>query len=248
MPFTFSHPAIVLPFCRFGRGWFSLTGLVIGSMAPDFEKFLKMGQGNTYSHTLLGILWFNLPISILIALLFHEVVRNPLIESLPNILRSRLSRYKRFDWVVHFNRHYKSVVVSIILGALTHLLWDAFTHKHSFVADMVPLLKQKHVYWGFRMPVYLVLQLISSLVGLLYILFFMYRLPVSELPERRSFSPWLYWLLVLCVMALAMAVRFWVEMTHVMDFIFTTIAAFLLGIVIASFWQAGKRIHLFRKA
>ncbi|WP_113654854.1 DUF4184 family protein, partial [Pedobacter namyangjuensis] len=30
MPFTFSHPAIVLPLTYLPKKWFSLTGLVIG--------------------------------------------------------------------------------------------------------------------------------------------------------------------------------------------------------------------------
>jgi hypothetical protein len=52
MPFTFSHPALILPLTRLPKRWVSATGLVIGSIVPDFEKFLKMNDGNTYSHTL----------------------------------------------------------------------------------------------------------------------------------------------------------------------------------------------------
>ena len=39
MPFTFSYPAIVLPLTYLPRRWFSLTGLIIGSLTPDFEDF-----------------------------------------------------------------------------------------------------------------------------------------------------------------------------------------------------------------
>lgn len=42
MSFTFSHPAIVSPLNYFPNKWFSLTGLVIGSLTPDFEYFLRM--------------------------------------------------------------------------------------------------------------------------------------------------------------------------------------------------------------
>ncbi|WP_220463965.1 DUF4184 family protein [Adhaeribacter radiodurans] len=41
MPFTFSHPAIVLPLTLLLRKWYSLTGLVIGSLTPDFEYFYQ---------------------------------------------------------------------------------------------------------------------------------------------------------------------------------------------------------------
>ncbi|WP_187264741.1 DUF4184 family protein [Pontibacter beigongshangensis] len=247
MPFTFSHPAVVLPLHRlFGSA--SLTGLVVGSMAPDFEKFIKLGSGNTYSHTLLGVFWFSLPISILIALVFHLVVRNTLIDSLPGLLRRRFSRYKNFNWVAHFNRHYKAIILSIVVGALTHLLWDAFTHKHSFVADLVPQLRQKISFETFSLPVYLVMQLISSLFGLLYILYVVYRMLSSETPAAPEFSPWLYWLTVMLIMGAVMGVRFWVEAAYPMDVIFTTIAAFLLGITLAPFLQPGKRVYPFWQA
>ena len=42
MPFTFSHPAIVLPLVRKSGHWFSATGLIIGSLTPDFEYFMRM--------------------------------------------------------------------------------------------------------------------------------------------------------------------------------------------------------------
>jgi hypothetical protein len=42
MPFTFAHPAIVLPLKHLPKRWYSLTGLIIGSMTPDFEYFIRM--------------------------------------------------------------------------------------------------------------------------------------------------------------------------------------------------------------
>ena len=57
MPFTFSHPALILPLKYFPNKWFSLTGLVIGSLTPDFEYFLRMRIKSVYSHTLEGIFW-----------------------------------------------------------------------------------------------------------------------------------------------------------------------------------------------
>ncbi|MFT2010139.1 DUF4184 family protein [Pontibacter sp. 13R65] len=246
MPFTFSHPAIVLPLQRLGSR-VSLTGLVIGSMAPDFEKLLKMGPGNTYSHTIVGVFWFSLPVSILLALLFHLVVRNALIDSLPHILRSRFYQFKSFDWVAHFNKHYKTIVVSVLIGAFSHLLWDAFTHKHSFVADMVPMLKFKYRIGIMWMPVYLLLQLISSLGGLLYIMYEVYRLPKFPAVPAPAFSPWLYWGIVVLVASVVFGIRYWIEISHVMEFIFSVLAAFLVGLILAPLLIPGKKAFAFRR-
>ena len=97
MPFTFSHPAIILPLTFLPKKWYSLTGLVIGSLTPDFEYFLRMKIQSNYSHSLSGIFWFDIPLSICLAFIFHNYVRNSLFDNLPTILKSRLTNYKAFE-------------------------------------------------------------------------------------------------------------------------------------------------------
>lgn len=104
MPFTFSHPAIVLPLTYLPKKWFSLTGLIIGSITPDFEYFIRMKVQRDYSHTLSGLFWFNLPLGILLAFIFHGIVRNSLIENLPLFLKSRFSNFTRFNWLNFFKK------------------------------------------------------------------------------------------------------------------------------------------------
>src|SRR5215467_2275849 len=101
MPFTFSHPAIVLPLTK-TRLKLSATALIIGSMIPDFEYFIRMRDRSKYSHTLTGIVWFDIPLAVLVCFLFHHVVRNPLFENLPASLRDRFSVYKDFNWSKYF--------------------------------------------------------------------------------------------------------------------------------------------------
>lgn len=42
MPFTFAHPATVLPFAKKHSKHISVTALILGSMAPDFEYFCTL--------------------------------------------------------------------------------------------------------------------------------------------------------------------------------------------------------------
>ena len=104
MPFTFSHPAIVLPLKFLPKRWFSLTALVIGSLTPDFEYFIRMKVQSDFSHTFLGIFWFYLPLGILLAFIFHNTVRNSLFDNIPMSLKSRLNRFNEFNW----NRYFMS--------------------------------------------------------------------------------------------------------------------------------------------
>jgi hypothetical protein len=70
MPFTPAHPAIVLPLIR--SRYFSATGLIIGSLSPDFEYFFKMSVDSIYSHSKVGLFYFDLPVTIVLALLFQS--------------------------------------------------------------------------------------------------------------------------------------------------------------------------------
>ena len=104
MPFTFTHPAIVLPLTFLPRKWYSLTGLVVGSLTPDFEYFLRMRIESNYSHTLSGLFWFDLPLGILLTFIFHNIVRDNLYDNLPFIFSSRLIKFKEFNWNNYFNK------------------------------------------------------------------------------------------------------------------------------------------------
>ena len=97
MPFTFSHPAIVLPFNYLPKSWISLTGLVAGSIAPDFEYFLRLEVKSLHSHTLVGLFSFNLPMALLLCFVFHQVVKKTLFKYLPVWFKKRFYRYDNFE-------------------------------------------------------------------------------------------------------------------------------------------------------
>ncbi|WP_017731198.1 DUF4184 family protein [Nafulsella turpanensis] len=128
MPFTFAHPAIVLPLKKMNARWFSLTGLVTGSITPDFEYFLLVqGTANPIGETILGVFIFDLPMSIVLGLLFHLLVRNPLIRHLPSPFDRRLSGFLTFDFLHYLKRHPWIYILSVIVGAVSHLVLDTVT-------------------------------------------------------------------------------------------------------------------------
>src|SRR6478735_3646973 len=106
MPFTLSHPAAILPLTLLPKRWISLTGLVVGSMSPDMEYFLRMGVESRWSHSFGGIFFFDLPAGILFCFLFHCIIRDALFANLPLIFKSRLIGFTRFDWKTHYDKNY----------------------------------------------------------------------------------------------------------------------------------------------
>src|SRR5688572_2626550 len=124
MPFTFSHPAAVLPIHRLAGSRIPLSALVIGSMAPDFAYFLPF-VSRVSSHSLEGLVLFCLPAGWLVDALFQTVLRRPLIAILPRGLASRLEPVSRSPVAPG---QLAGALIGIVGGAATHIAWDSFTH------------------------------------------------------------------------------------------------------------------------
>ena len=136
MPFTASHAAVAAPLARRGL---ILSAVVAGSMAPDFEYFLRLSLISRWGHTLPGVLRFTLPAGLAALWLFHALLKGPLLRLLPPILRPSLSPLAApFPW--RPLRRFVRVILSLLAGIGTHVLLDAFTHEHGPVVERLPVL------------------------------------------------------------------------------------------------------------
>lgn len=123
MPFTLSHPAAILPIHRWTRARLPLSALIVGSMSPDFAYFVPLGF-SYLSHNLLGILYFCLPVGFVVWSVFEFLLRRPTLLLLPDALRARIPEKNiAMNWPFLI-----MIAVALMLGALTHVVWDAFTH------------------------------------------------------------------------------------------------------------------------
>ncbi|MFT2010140.1 DUF4184 family protein [Pontibacter sp. 13R65] len=233
MPFTLSHPALIVPVHRVFKKWTSLTGLIVGSMAPDFEKFLTMRLSNTFSHSLAGVFLFSLPVSLVLCFLYHLVVRDTLLDNLPNFLRKRLYPFKQLHWISFFRNNYLVVISSILVGALLHLFWDAFTHEDGYLEDILfPFQDKRFGVVGLSISLYQLLQLLSSFFGMLVVMYALLKLPAGEAPVKCS-GIWPYWLLLLAVTLLLVVVRVLVyEPGRRLEIAFTVVLAFMISLVL----------------
>lgn len=233
MPFTFSHPAIVLPLTYLPKQWFSLTGLVIGSLTPDFEYFLRMRIQSNYSHTIDGLFWFDIPLGLLLAFIFHYIVRDRLFDNLPTILKSRFSTFKQFEWNIYFKRNWFVVTISILIGAASHIFWDSFTHDHGYFVQAIPALRNSVELFGVQIPILKLLQHASTLIGGLVIAFAIYKLPTHKADNEMINLN--YWAIVVGLALAIVAVRILsgLEIKQYGNLLVTAISAALLSITIA---------------
>ncbi len=202
MPFTFSHPAIVLSLKKLSNNKLSMTGLIIGSLSPDFEYFIRMKMKGEYSHTLMGNLWLNLPLSIVVCLIFHLIIKIPMIDNSPKCVQQRLLGLRNLDWYSYFIQHWRMVCLSIIIGGYSHIFWDLFTHKNTLIThylkfDIISL---------FGIPIFKILQHTSSFIGMLIILIYFFSLKKADV---KTVSPKLtFWIQCIFLVMLILIIRF----------------------------------------
>jgi hypothetical protein len=236
MPFTFSHIAAVLPLLRNRKIRWSATGLVLGSITPDFEKFLRLSAHNGHSHSWASLFYFSCPMALGLAFLFHGVVRNPLIAYLPRALRQRLVRFQRFNWAQYFRRHYGRVLASVLLGAVSHLSWDSFTHRNGEMVTYWPLL-QAHWHIGpLWFPTFVALNLLSSVVGIALVLAAVWQLPLGPVPQPPAGTQQRYWCVVGLVALALLAGRLLLATAPLkdIDIIISVLSGAMVGVGVAS--------------
>ncbi|MGY5081240.1 DUF4184 family protein [Streptomyces nigrescens] len=150
MPFTLSHAAAVLPAVRrtgAARGPLVASALVAGTFAPDMTYYADtlvpggMAFGEV-THSLTGVL--TVDVLVTVALVGGWLlVREPLAALLPRAWRGPVHTFLRGrPWRPRGPREVAVLVgwflVSAVLGAATHVVWDAFTHPGRWGTRLVP--------------------------------------------------------------------------------------------------------------
>ena len=152
MPFTLSHAAAVLPLIRrtgTAHGPLVASALVAGSFAPDVTYYaatvLPGGMAfGTVTHSLPGVLTVDALLTAVLAAGWRWV-REPLLALLPPARRERLGAFARGRPRRGGTIRERAALAgwfyaSAVLGALTHVVWDAFTHPGRWGSRLLPQL------------------------------------------------------------------------------------------------------------
>lgn len=206
MPFTPSHAVVALPLLRTRL---VPAALAIGAMTPDLPLFTRgLGPGYLFTHSAANVVYTAL-IALALLLIWRVVLRPGLVALAPAALARRLPA----DWALSgaatardalCGRGGRSgpwlLAVSLVLGVLSHIGWDLFTHDGRWGVEALPALQQM---WG-PLPGYKWLQHGSSVIGLLVIAAFalqwLRHRPARPLTHRAP--GWLRWLWMLALPAL----------------------------------------------
>jgi hypothetical protein len=234
MPFTFAHPAIVLPLRKLPRHWHSLTGLIMGSITPDFEYFIRMRVQSIYSHTWSGLFWFDVPLGMLLTFVYLRFIRDGLIAHLPLALNRRFSKCRGVALMKSL-RYVIVMALSVLIGATSHLLWDSFTHPNGYFVQLMPMLSFAIPIHHHYIAVYKLLQHGSTLAGFAFITIVVYKLPKEKSTPIAQITG--YWYVILISVILTVIVRLLCGLTLKAygNLIVTCICGVLIGLIFSSF-------------
>jgi hypothetical protein len=204
MPWTFAHPAAVLPLRRLFRSRPLFCALVVGSMSPDFGFFLGSYVMSRKAHTLWGLLTICLPSGLAI-LAIIQVLHGPIIDLLPFPHRQRLHslaplRSLLSPWTLFW------ASIALLVGGLTHVIWDSFTHDSGYFVLQWPILRDTVFFLGTKaFQLDEVLQDVSSVLGAAIVIL-AYRKWVrggenSQNALARADDTWRYRLLAIIAIA-----------------------------------------------
>jgi hypothetical protein len=164
MPWTFAHPAAVLPLRKAFRERLSFCALVVGSMSPDFPFYFGSFALSRKAHTLWGLFAICLPSGLALIAIIRGL-HKPIGGLLPSPHRQRilslaplrsLRNLPGFIWAS----------IALLIGGFTHLVWDSFTHESGYSVLHWPILQTKIVFLGGKaFELYEVLQYLSSVLG-----------------------------------------------------------------------------------
>lgn len=178
MPFTLSHPAAVLPLMR---SPFSTVALVAGAVAPDMSYFVgSVGTAvtaqswyepflnATTAHALRGMVTVDLAYALILCGLAW-LARRPVEALVPTLA---VTGRRRSDGSRSAVVRGWWVLLSLLVGTATHLVWDSFTHGDGYVVTHVSWLSSSLV--G-GLTVARALQHVSTVGGLVVITVYLWR-------------------------------------------------------------------------
>jgi Domain of unknown function (DUF4184) len=218
MPFTISHTAVVLPFSRWLARWQLLSAATIGAMVPDFRVFFP-GMPRVETHSFVALFSFCVPVGLITYWVFQRWIKSAILEVLPE---GPYARWRPFAAEARIRswRQWLLAAGGVLSGAVTHLVWDAFTHDGGRGVRMFPVLDDSIIDLGTRhLPAMYVLQDLGSLIGLAAVLAMMgyglRRGREAAVPNRLVRSrERLVWLLsyALAAAIFTTAFHFWVTL------------------------------------
>ena len=206
MPFTLAHPIATIPLWHATRRRLDLPALAIGSAVPDISYFIALRPFPNIGHSPLGILMQGIPSGLILLFIWRYLLWDATLALLPSERFAETSvetlheeevspPSHRNSFLITLARgippssHYSfwpvsrliTIILSIAIGALTHVVWDSATHIYGWTVVRVSWLS---AFVG-PLPVYKWLQHGGGVIGLALL----FVLSIKTLHKREPQYP-----------------------------------------------------------
>ncbi len=139
-----------------------MPALIAGTTIPDITYFLNLRTVSNIGHSHIGILIQGIPAALCLLAVFAFVMLQPLRALSPRSLGRLLPTSYAFLPL----RRFLVIVLSVYVGAWSHVFWDSFTHDGWFFVRNIPALDMQVG----PLPVYKYLQYLSGIFGTLAVI------------------------------------------------------------------------------
>jgi hypothetical protein len=187
-------------------------------MVPDFRIFFP-GLPRVETHSATALLTFCLPVGMITYWVFQFLIKAPIVAVLPD---GPYARWQSFSGIANIRslKQWLLATGGILGGAVSHLIWDAFTHDGGRGARLFPLLDDSIIDFGSRhVPAIYVMQDLGSIFGLAAVLamvcYGFRRGPQAAVRDRLVASRERFaWLLAYALVGIAFTAAFCIWATH----------------------------------
>lgn len=155
-------------------------------MVPDFRIFFP-DMPRVETHSIQALFTFCLPVGLITYWVFQLLIKTPILEVLPE---GPYARWRPFaaEATIRSLRQWLLAACGVLAGALTHLIWDGFTHNGGRGVRMFPVLDDTVDIGSRHLPAVYVMQDLGSLIGLAAVLamvcYGLRRGPQAAVPNR----------------------------------------------------------------
>lgn len=152
MPYTISHAIIALPVSIISKRKVPVAAVMVGAASPDFPYLIALSPTHAPGHSSLGVFVYCLIPSLIVLFFWYRWLELPTLEFW------KLPTRKDADVMPSLSL----IVVGVLIGAYSHMLWDATSHSYGFIAENSDFWQQPY----FSLPLYKWNQYGSGVFGL----------------------------------------------------------------------------------
>lgn len=242
MPFTASHPAILYPLRKWEKRSFIWTLLIMGSLSPDMEYFIWLSSASYISHSKIGILLFDLPVTFLLAFAWTGFMKDVVLSKIPFLYKIENTDQEKFSEQI--KNHWWQAILAALIGILSHLVWDSFCHSGGYMVNRIPYLQENIILMGREVRRCYVVWYVCSFIGLLIMI--LWTIDFKKVARKsnwnsfiKGYSFWLRVLLIGCIVA-AIRIKIGLGWNIYRHLVIIAVGGFIYGLIISCYLEYRK--------